>query len=154
MAHRSSPPLDLPERIVPSSVTESQFGRGFPLPFHLGESELGALQGSLDVAMGQNPKARTPSEHPNPTTKIGSNMGEFTYQPKWDMGFDDPSHVAWVRIKQRAVASMLWPPMSDAARGRRPKTACARISKSHGTEPCKARGRAVQLEFHEKTRLI
>ncbi|CAJ1395355.1 unnamed protein product [Effrenium voratum] len=40
-------------------------------------------------------------------------------------------------IKQRAVASMLWPPMSDAARGRRPKTACARISKSHGTEPCK-----------------
>ena len=34
-------------------------------------------------------KARTPSEHPNPTTKIGSKMGgEFTY-PKWDpIGFD------------------------------------------------------------------
>ena len=28
-------------------------------------------------------KSRTPSEHPNPTTKIGSKMGcEFTYQPK------------------------------------------------------------------------
>ena len=30
--------------------------------------------GSTDVAMGQNPN-RTPSEHPNPTTKIGSKMG-------------------------------------------------------------------------------
>ena len=30
--------------------------------------------------MGQNPKFRTPSEPPNPTTKIGSHMGgEFTY---------------------------------------------------------------------------
>ena len=29
--------------------------------------------------MGQKPN-RTPSEHPNPTTKIGSEMGgEFTY---------------------------------------------------------------------------
>ena len=28
---------------------------------------------------------RAPSEHPNPTTKLGSKMGgEFTYQPKWD----------------------------------------------------------------------
>ena len=35
------------------------------------------------VAVGQNPN-RTPSEHPNPTTKIGSKMGgEFTYPPKW-----------------------------------------------------------------------
>ena len=35
-------------------------------------------------AMGQHPNL-TPSEHPNPTTKIGSKMGgEFTYQPKWD----------------------------------------------------------------------
>ena len=33
------------------------------------------------MAMGQNPN-RTPSEHPN--TKIGSKLGEFTYQPKWD----------------------------------------------------------------------
>ena len=34
-----------------------------------------------DVAMGQNKnKKRTPSEHPNPTTKIDSKMGgEFTY---------------------------------------------------------------------------
>ena len=39
---------------------------------------------------GSKSKARTPSEHPNPTTKIGSKMGgEFTYQPKWDpIGFD------------------------------------------------------------------
>ena len=29
--------------------------------------------------------ARTPSDNPNPTTKISSKMGgEFTYQPKWD----------------------------------------------------------------------
>ena len=34
---------------------------------------------------GHGSKARTPGEHPNPTTEIGSNMGgEFTYQPKWD----------------------------------------------------------------------
>ena len=32
-----------------------------------------------NMVMGQNPN-RTPSEHPNPTTKIGSEMGgEFTY---------------------------------------------------------------------------
>ena len=37
----------------------------------------------VDMAVGQNP-TRTPSEHPNPTTKIGPKMGgEFTYQPKW-----------------------------------------------------------------------
>ena len=36
------------------------------------------------MAMGQKPN-RSPGEHPNPTTKIGSTMGgEFTYQPKWD----------------------------------------------------------------------
>ena len=36
------------------------------------------------LAMGQNPN-RSPSEHPNPTTKIGSKLGgEFTYQAKWD----------------------------------------------------------------------
>ena len=35
------------------------------------------------MGMGQNPN-RTPSEHPNPTTKLGSKMGgEFTSQPKW-----------------------------------------------------------------------
>ena len=42
------------------------------------------------MAMGQNPN-RTPSKHPNPTTKIGSNMGgEFTY-PKMGSrnGFDN-----------------------------------------------------------------
>ena len=35
------------------------------------------------MAMGQNPKPnRTPSEHPNPTTKIGSKMGGAP-TPKW-----------------------------------------------------------------------
>ena len=33
--------------------------------------------------MGQNPN-RIPSEHPNPTTKIGTKMGgEFTYPNNW-----------------------------------------------------------------------
>ena len=32
----------------------------------------------------EKPNRFPPSEHPNPTTKIGSKMGEFTYQPKWD----------------------------------------------------------------------
>ena len=41
------------------------------------------LQG---LPTGHGSKARlAPSEHPNPTTKIGSKMGgEFTYQPKRD----------------------------------------------------------------------
>ena len=41
------------------------------------------------MAMGQKPH-RTPSDHPNPTAKIGPKMGgEFTNQPKWDpIGFD------------------------------------------------------------------
>ena len=35
------------------------------------------------LAMGQNPN-RAPSEHPNPTTEIGSKMGgELTYPKKW-----------------------------------------------------------------------
>ena len=33
------------------------------------------------VAVGQIPY---PSEHPNPTTKMGSKMGASTYLPKWD----------------------------------------------------------------------
>ena len=47
------------------------------------------------MAMGQNPN-RTPSEHPNPTIKIGSKMGgEFAYQPKMgsQKGFDNHSHI-------------------------------------------------------------
>ena len=37
------------------------------------------LKKGSDMAMGQNPN-RTPSEHANPTTKIGAKMGgEFTY---------------------------------------------------------------------------
>ena len=34
------------------------------------------------VAMGQKPN-RTPSEHPNLTTKIGSSMGGAFCTPKW-----------------------------------------------------------------------
>ena len=50
------------------------------------------------MAMGQNPN-RTPSEHPNPTTRIGSKTGgEFTHQPKWDpMGFDNRSLLRNIR---------------------------------------------------------
>ena len=41
------------------------------------------------MAMGQDPN-RTPSEHPNPTTQIGSKMGgEFAYQPQ-PHGFQFP----------------------------------------------------------------
>ena len=37
------------------------------------------------MAMGHKSQIVPPSEHPNPTTKMGSKMGgEFTYQPKWD----------------------------------------------------------------------
>ena len=39
------------------------------------------------MAMGQNPN-RPPSEHPNPSTKIGSTMGGAP-TPKWyPIGFD------------------------------------------------------------------
>ena len=47
------------------------------------------------IIYGDGSKARTPSEHPNPTTKTGSKMGgEFTYQPKWDtIGFDPQPYI-------------------------------------------------------------
>ena len=39
-------------------------------------------------------KSHTPSEHPNPTTKIKPQLGgEFTYQPKWDPIGVDPQPV-------------------------------------------------------------
>ena len=54
---------------------------------------------SIHVAMGQNPN-RTPSEHPNPTTKIGSKMGgsllfrtrlrDKNGYPKWNPGQWNP----------------------------------------------------------------
>ena len=52
------------------------------------------------AAMGQNPN-RTPSEHPNPTTEIGSKMGsEFTYQPKWDpIGTENALKVSFTRTR-------------------------------------------------------
>ena len=55
-----------------------------------------------EMAMGQNPN-RTPSEHPNPTTKIGSKMGgEFTYQPRWDpIGFDPQPSWFWGLSKNK-----------------------------------------------------
>ena len=47
------------------------------------------------MARGQNPKFRTPSEHPDPTTKIGSNMGgEFTY-PKMVPLVLTHDHTVW-----------------------------------------------------------
>ena len=43
------------------------------------------------MAMGQKPN-RTPSEHPNLTTKIGSETGGAP-TPKWDpIGFDPQPH--------------------------------------------------------------
>ena len=58
---------------------------------------------------GCGSKSRTPSEHPNPTTNIGSKMGrEFTYQPKWDpIGFDpQPSwRVRWPRSEPSASSA-------------------------------------------------
>ena len=51
--------------------------------------------------MGQNPN-RTPSEHPNPTTNIGSKMGDAPKTPKWDpIGFDHHSHLAFPRPPTR-----------------------------------------------------
>ena len=42
---------------------------------------------------GHGSKSHASGEHPNPTTKIGSKMGEFTY-PKWDpIGFDNHSRM-------------------------------------------------------------
>ena len=43
------------------------------------------MGGSFICLCGRGSKSCTPSEHPNPTTKIGGRMGgEFTYQPKSD----------------------------------------------------------------------
>ena len=39
------------------------------------------MPNNIDMAMGQKTN-RTPSEHPNPTTKIGSKMGGAP-TPKW-----------------------------------------------------------------------
>ena len=46
--------------------------------------------------MGQNPN-RTPSEHPNPTTKIGSKMSGAP-TPKWYHWFFTHSHISTLRI--------------------------------------------------------
>ena len=50
---------------------------------------------------GHGSKPRTPSEHPNPTTKIGSKIGgEFTY-PTWDaIGFHPQPSVMIPGVQQ------------------------------------------------------
>ena len=78
--------------------------RGKPTPFGwLGETHPFWLVGGNPKdkghvwfpAKGQNPN-RTPSEHPNPTTKTGSKMGgEFTYQPKSDPKTVLTGHMKW-----------------------------------------------------------
>ena len=61
---------DSTRRIRPFSAKRRKKGNRTGKPAHL--------------AMGQNPN-RTPGEHPDSPTKIGSKMGgECTYQPKWD----------------------------------------------------------------------
>ena len=49
-------------------------------------SHVAALSDGLASSFVHGSNSRTPSEHPNPTTKNnGSNMGgDFTYQPTWD----------------------------------------------------------------------
>ena len=44
----------------------------------------------LTLGNGHGSKAKSHSEHPNPTTQMETKMGgEFAYQPKWDpIGFD------------------------------------------------------------------
>ena len=58
------------------------------------------------MAMGQKPN-RTPSEHPNPTTKVGSKMGgELTNQNGIPLnGFDHHSHIVLTGIHSTSLAS-------------------------------------------------
>ena len=61
------------------------------------------------LAVGQKPN-RAPSEHPNPTTNIGSRMGgEFTQsQPKFGIpfnGFDHHSHLKMWTVTQLPTAA-------------------------------------------------
>ena len=54
------------------------------------------------MAMGQKPN-RGPSEHFEPTTKIGSEMGGAPKTPKWDpIGFENHSHVEIWRFSSRS----------------------------------------------------
>ena len=67
---------------------------------------LGLKAPEIPLAMGQ---ISTPSERPNPTTKMGSKMGgEFTYQPKWDPIGVDPQPIAISRF-QSFLGSVLPP---------------------------------------------
>ena len=52
------------------------------------------------MAMGQSPNGLAPSEHPNPTTKIGSKMGGAP-TPKWyPIGLDNHKPTCWVTSHQ------------------------------------------------------
>ena len=56
-----------------------------------------------NVAMGQNPN-RTPSEHPNPTTKIRSKMGGAA-TPKWYHWFWPTAMSVFAELRSVAPAS-------------------------------------------------
>ena len=61
----------------------------------------------LNVAMGHNPNRFAPSEHPNPTTEIGSNMGGAP-TPKWDpIGFDPQPYSLFCPVGLKGNLSLL-----------------------------------------------
>ena len=58
-------------------------------------------RGSLAYGHGSKSKACTPSEHPNPTPKMGPKMGGAPKTPKWDpIGFDNHSHTSLLQPVQ------------------------------------------------------
>ena len=102
----------------------------------------------LFVAMGQNPN-RTPSEHPNPTTKIGSQMaGEFNYQPKWDpktvltptalLELKDPyAEAAWMPLSMERITFLAEgepevPPLQTCCQGQKALVDCFHLVKAPG----------------------
>ena len=59
-----------------------------------------------EMAMGQKPN-RIPSEHPNPTTKIGSKMGGAPKAPKWDpIGLTHSQSLGRRPRKQEALSTL------------------------------------------------
>ena len=58
------------------------------------------------MAMGQKPN-RSPSEHPNPTTKIPTKMGGAPKTPKWyPMGVDLRPYLQIPEVPQTPFAGM------------------------------------------------
>ena len=83
------PSLRIPKRVIPNTPE-----RSFP-----------AYRTSKS---GHGSKSSTPSEHPNPTTKIGSKMGgEFTYPINMGSqnGFDNHSQVQKKKKKKRVTSN-------------------------------------------------